>query len=229
MSRPYKEHDLHYVAVDVIIFGFNRSKLKLLLIKREFEPEKGKWSLMGGFLKNDENTDEAAARVLKELTGLEGIYLEQLSVYSDINRDTAGRVISIAYYALINSEKFDDSYVYGYHGKWFEVREIPGLIFDHNVMVNKALKRLRRRCRTEPVGLELLPEKFTLPQLLKVYKAIFQQDFDKRNFRKKILSFGVLMRLDEKDMSGSRKGAYLYTFDRDKYREMVEKGIHFEI
>lgn len=229
MEQAYKEHDLHHVAVDVIIFGFDRSKLKLLLIKRNFEPEKGKWSLMGGFLRQEENANEAAARVLKELTGLEDIYLEQLAVYSELNRDTAGRVISIAYYALIDSDRFDDSYESAYHGKWFDLDDIPGLIFDHNKMVVKALKRLQRRCKTQPVGLELLPAKFTLPQLLKVYEAIYHQDFDKRNFRKKILSFGVLKRLEEKDMKGSRKGAFLYQFDKKKYQEMIDKGIEFEI
>lgn len=229
MDQPYKEHDLHHVAVDVIIFGFDRSQLKLLLIKRNFEPEKNKWSLMGGFLGKNENADEAAARVLNELTGLEDIYLEQLGAYSDVKRDTAGRVISIAYYALIDSDRFDDSYETPFHGKWFELNNVPKLIFDHNIMVDRALKRLRRRCRTQPVGLELLPDKFTLPQLLKVYEAIYQQDFDKRNFRKKILSFGVLNRLEEKDREGSKKGAFLYEFDKEKYKEMIEKGVEFEI
>lgn len=229
MDHPYKAHDLHFVAVDVIIFGFDRSQLKLLLIKRNFKPEKGKWSLMGGFLRKNENADEAAARVLNELTGLEDIYLEQLGAYSDVNRDTAGRVISIAYYALIDSDRFDDSYNTPFHGKWFELTNITKLIFDHNIMVDRALKRLRRRCRTQPVGLELLPDKFTLPQLLRVYEAIYQQDFDKRNFRKKILSFGVLKRLEEKDREGSKKGAFLYEFDKQKYKEMMDKGIEFEI
>ncbi len=229
MNHPYKEHDLHFVAVDVIIFGFDRSQLKLLLIKRNFEPEKNKWSLMGGFLRKNENADEAAARVLNELTGLEDIYLEQLGAYSDVKRDSAGRVISIAYYALIDSDRFDDSYETPFHGKWFELNNIPKLIFDHNIMVDRALKRLRRRCKTQPVGLELLPDKFTLPQLLKVYEAIYQQDFDKRNFRKKILSFGVLKRLEEKDREGSKKGAFLYEFDKEKYKEMIEKGVEFEI
>jgi 8-oxo-dGTP diphosphatase len=229
MDQLYREHDLHHVAVDVIIFGFDRFQLKLLLIKRNFEPEKGKWSLMGGFLRKNENADKAASRVLNELTGLEDIYLEQLGAYSDVYRDTAGRVISIAYYALIDSDRFDDSYETLFHGKWFELNKVPELIFDHNIMVDRALKRLRRRCRTQPVGLELLPDKFTLPQLLKVYEAIYQQDFDKRNFRKKILSFGVLKRLEVKDREGSKKGAFLYEFDKEKYKEMIERGIEFGI
>lgn len=230
MSHPYSEHDKHYVAVDVIIFGFDKvNKLKLLVIKRNFPPEKDKWSLMGGFLKEGEDTYAAASRVLFELTGLQNIYLEQLAAYGDLNRDSAARVISIAYYALINSEKFDDSFESDYQGKWFSLDEVPSLVFDHNIMVDKALRRLRRRCRTQPAGLELLPEKFTLPQLLKLYEAIYHQDFDKRNFRKKILSNGVLIRLDEKNMEGSKKGAFLYRFDKKKYDEMVEMGLRFEI
>jgi ADP-ribose pyrophosphatase YjhB (NUDIX family) len=229
MGHPYSEHDKHYVAVDVIIFGFDTEKLRLLLIERYFEPEKGKWSLMGGFLNSAENLDYAAARVLKELTGLEDIYLEQLAAYGDIKRDSAGRVISITYYALIDSEKYDDSYSSGYKAKWFGIDEIPDLIFDHNAMVVKALKRLRRRCRTQPVGLELLPEKFTLPQLLKLYEAIYHQEFDKRNFRKKILSFGVLTKLEEKDTESSKKGAFLYKFDKEKYERMLESGGQFGI
>jgi ADP-ribose pyrophosphatase YjhB (NUDIX family) len=225
----YEKHDRHFVAVDVIIFGFDRSRLKLLLIQRDFEPEKGKWSLMGGFLDKNEDSDEAAARVLKELTGLTNIYLEQFAVYSKIERDSAGRVISIAYYALIDSDKFDDTYNSGFNARWFEIEKVPHLVFDHNEMVNKALAELRSKCRTQPVGLELLPEKFTLPQLLKVYEAIYQHDFDKRNFRKKILSFGVLNRLEEKDKENSKKGAFFYEFDRKQYEKMLEKGNRFEI
>lgn len=230
MVHPYREYDKHFVAVDVIIFGFDKAnKLKLLVIRRDFQPERNKWSLMGGFLREGETMDAAAERILKELTGLENIYLEQIAAYGDLQRDSAARVISIAYYALINSEKFDDSYESSYQGRWFTLEEIPSLIFDHNVMVEKALRRLRRRCRTQPVGLELLPEKFTLPQLLKLYEAIYQQDFDKRNFRKKILSNGVLVRLDEKNMLGSKKGAFLYRFDKKKYNELVDRGLRFEI
>lgn len=229
MNDLYSQHDRHYVAVDIIIFGFDRNQLKILLIRRNFEPEKGKWSLMGGFLKKDENLDNAAHRVLHELTGLKGIYLEHLAAYGDRERDTAGRVVSIAYYALINAENFDDSYESSYQARWFGLDELPLLIFDHNLMVDKALKRLRRRCRTQPVGFELLPEKFTLPQLLKLYEAIYRQELDKRNFRKKILSFGVLKKLEEKDNRGSRKGAFLYRFDKKKYDELMELGTHFTI
>ncbi len=225
----YSKHDQHYVAVDCIIFGFDKKKLKLLCIKRDFNPGKGEWSLMGGFLNHNESINQAAARVLYELTGLKDIYLEQIQAYGEINRDPAARVISVAYYALIDSVRFEDVISHDYDAQWFSLKSLPELIFDHRIMVEKALRRLRRRCKTQPVGFELLPEKFTLPQLMKLYEAIFQQKFDKRNFRKKILSNGILRKLDEKDMEGSRKGAYLYQFDKEEYDALVQNGMNFEI
>ena len=225
----YQEYPSHYVAIDCIIFGFDKKKLKLLLIKRYFQPGKGKWSLMGGFLKENESLDEAADRILYELTGLNNIYSEQLHTYGEVDRDPAGRVVSVAYYALIDTVKFDEIISRDYHASWFDINKIPELIFDHNEMVDKALRRLRRRCKSQPIGFELLPQKFTIPQLMKLYEAIFQQKFDKRNFRKKILSHGVLTKLEEKDMEGSRKGAYLYQFDKEKYDELINNGYNFEI
>lgn len=225
----YKQHPKHYVAVDCIIFGFDREKIKLLVIKRNFEPMNGQWSLMGGFLQEGENLDQAAQRVLGELTGLSEVYLEQLYTYSDITRDVAGRVLSAAYYALINSDEFVPTMGKQHRAEWFDLGKLPGLIMDHNQMVEKALARLRRRCRTQPIGFELLPQKFTLPQLQQLYEAIFQESYDKRNFRKKILAMGILNQLSEKEKDSSRKGAYLYTFDLQKYNELKNKGFHFEL
>jgi len=225
----YSRHSKFLVALDCIIFGFDTHELKLLCIKRDFEPEKGKWSLMGGFLREGEAIDQAADRVLRELTGLEDIYLEQLQAYGETGRDSAGRVISIAYYALINSVKFDKSISDTYSASWFSMHQLPDLIFDHHAMVDKALRRLRRRCKTQPVGFELLPEKFTLPQLQTLYEKIFDTGFDKRNFRRKILEPGVLVKLDEKDMEGSRKGAFLYKFDKQRYDELTNEGFNFQI
>lgn len=225
----YKKHPKHFMAVDCIIFGFDREKLKLLVIKRNFEPMKGQWSLMGGFLQEGETLDRAAQRVLGELTGLYDIYLEQLYTYSDVNRDVAGRVLSTAYYALIDSDEFVPNMGKDHQAEWFDLGMLPGLIMDHNQMVEKALARLRRRCRTQPIGFELLPQKFTLPQLQQLYQAIFQESFDKRNFRKKILAMGILNQLQEKEKDSSKKGAYLYTFDIQKYNELKNKGFHFEL
>lgn len=225
----YTQKSKFYVAVDCIIFGFDRQELKLLCVKRDFEPEKGKWSLMGGFLNEEEDIDAAAARVLFKLTGLKEIFLEQLQAYGETQRDPAGRVVSIAYYALIDSVRFDQQISRTYDARWFGLDHLPHLIFDHQEMVDKAIKRLRRKCRTQPVGFELLPDKFTLPQLQQLYEEIFGRAFDKRNFRKKILSMGILNKLEEKDKEGSRKGAYLYRFDKEKYDALMNNGFNFEI
>lgn len=229
MSPYYSQFVKHFVAVDCIIFGFDNEKLKLLCIKRDIEPGKGQWSLLGGFLKENESLDEAADKVLYKLTGLSGIYLEQLQAYGDVNRDPAARVISVGYYALINLVTFDKVLSKDYNAKWFDIDKLPDLVFDHGDLVDKALRRLRRRCKTQPIGFELLPDKFTLPQLMKLYEAIFQQKFDKRNFRKKVLSNEILRKLDEKDMEGSRKGAFLYRFDKAKYERLKKNGYHFDI
>lgn len=225
----YNQKRKFHVAVDCIIFGFDRQALKLLCVKRDFAPEKGKWSLMGGFLEQEEDIDDAAKRVLYQLTGLNEIYLEQLQAYGERTRDPAGRVISIAYYALIDSVRFNKQISRTYDARWFSLDHLPHLVFDHQAMVEKAIKRLQRKCRTQPVGFELLAEKFTLPQLQLLYEEIFGRVFDKRNFRKKILSMGILNKLEEKDKAGSRKGAYLYQFDKEKYDALMNNGFNFEI
>ena len=223
----YKSHQKILVAVDCIIFGFDGSKLKALLIKRGFEPEKGKWSLMGGFVEKDENADEAAARVLYELTGIKDIYMEQLHTFSDVDRDSAGRVISISYFALINIADYSEQMQREHEARWFLINRMPRLIFDHREMVLTARARLREKVVAHPVGFELLPTKFTLPQLQSLYEAIYDTPLDKRNFTKKILSLGVLNKLDEKEKQSSRKGAYFYVFDSLKYKKLQSNGVKF--
>jgi 8-oxo-dGTP diphosphatase len=217
------------VAVDCIIFGFDEDGLKLLLIKRKFEPCKEQWSLMGGFVSEGENIDDSAKRVLFDLTGLTNVYLEQLFTYGDISRDPAGRVISVAYFALIKTDDFDAATGEQHGAKWVNIIHKPNLIFDHDIMVEKALARLKRRVKNQPIGFELLPEKFTLPQLQKLYEAIFQEEFDKRNFRRRILSMDLLIKLDEKDKVNSKKGAFKYMFDMNRYNELVSTGFYFEV
>lgn len=212
------------VAVDCIIFGFDEEGLKLLLLKRNFEPCKGDWSLMGGFLRGDENLDQAAERVLRECTGLERVYMEQLMTFSDVGRDPGARVVSAAYFALMDIRNYVKDSVSSYNAVWLKLEEVPALIFDHNQMVEKALGRLRRRATNCPVGFNLLPEEFTLPALQQLYEAIFGCEIDKRNFRKKINSMNILINTGKKDYSTSKKGAYLYSFDEQKYNEMLEKG-----
>lgn len=220
----YENHDHLLVALDCIIFGFDRNELKLLLIKRDFEPEKGNWSLMGGFLQNDESLDDAAGRILNNLTGLKNIYLEQLHAFGEVNRDPVERTISVAYYALIDIHAHDKELVKQHSASWFSIHDLPDLIFDHDHMVEAALKRLRFKASHQPVGFELLPDKFTLPELQKLYEGIYDTRLDKRNFRRRILSMDVLVKTDEKQKKYSKKGAYLYEFDKEKYSEKVTKG-----
>jgi ADP-ribose pyrophosphatase YjhB (NUDIX family) len=225
--NSYKSHQKILVAVDCIIFGFDGDTLKALLIKRGFEPEKGKWSLMGGFVGKDESADEAAARVLHDLTGMEDIYMEQFHTFSDTDRDSAGRVVSIAYFALINIAAYDEQLQREHEARWFPLSKTPPLIFDHKKMVLKAKEMLRQKVASHPIGFELLPQKFTLPQLQGLYEAIYETPFDKRNFTKKMLALGILNKLNEKDKESSRKGAFYYVFDTVKYQRLHANGAKF--
>jgi len=206
----YKIHPQHYVAVDCVILGYQDEEIKLLLYPRSFEPYKGKWSLLGGFVQDDESADEAAARILKQTTGLEQIFLEQVASFSEPNRDPEARVISLAYYALIRIDLHDEQRVKENGAYWVSVNKLPNLIFDHQQMFEKALVKLQQKAGYSLCGSELLPEMFTLIQLRKLYEAIFLREFDPGNFRKKILSLGVLEKLSVKDASESRKGAFYY-------------------
>lgn len=220
IRKQYDNIERFPVALDGIIFGFDRKKLKLLLIKRDFEPEKGKWSLMGGFLQSDESLDEAASRILTKLTGLENIYLEQLYGFGEIDRDPVERTISIAYYSLINIRNHNRDLEKKYSARWFPIDRLPNLIFDHQKMVEAAKTRLRHKAERQPVGFELLPAKFTLPELQQLYESIYETKLDKRNFRRRILSMGVLIKTDEKQKKFSKKGAFLYKFDKEKFDKL---------
>ncbi|SHG41485.1 ADP-ribose pyrophosphatase YjhB, NUDIX family [Chryseobacterium oranimense] len=228
MTEDYSQYPKHLVAVDCIIFGFDGENLKILLVKRNFEPQMGEWSLMGGFISSDETSDEAANRVLHTLTGLENIYLEQLKCYTEINREPTARIMSISYYALINIEK-DIQINEQYSAEWVELQKAPDLIFDHNKMVKDAVARLRRRASTGPIGFELLPEKFTMKDLQNLYEAIFDEKFDKRNFTSKINSMDILVNTNKKDMTSSRKGSFLYRFDEKKYNKKISQGFMFKM
>ena len=217
LTHIYYKEDKLLNAVDCIIFGFDKEELKVLLIKRDIEPEKGKWSLVGGFLHRDESLQTAARRILNRYTGLENIYMEQVGTFSEVDRDPGERTISTAYYALINIEKYSSDLITKFSAKWFTLQNSPKLIFDHDQMVKRALARLRERSIYKPIGFELLPKKFTMRQLQKLYEAIWDREFDKRNFINKIRSLDILLKLDEKDMSSSRKGSYLYEFNADNY------------
>lgn len=223
----YNNHAKILVAVDCIIFGFDGNQLQALLIKRGFEPEKGKWSLMGGFVGHNESAEESAVRVLYQLTGMNNIYMEQLGCFSRVDRDTAGRVVSIAFFALINIKDYSIQMQLEHEARWFPFSEVPSLIFDHNTMVSKAKKRLQEKVVNHPIGFELLPTKFTLPQLQSLYEAIYGVPLDKRNFTKKILSLGILNKLAEKEKQSSRKGAFYYVFDNTRYSKLQANGVKF--
>jgi ADP-ribose pyrophosphatase YjhB (NUDIX family) len=198
------------VAVDCVIFGYENAELKVLVYPRGFEPSRGKWSLLGGFVNHDETLGDAARRILFNTTGLVNIYQQQVYAFSRPDRDPAGRVISVAYYALIRINQQDTDLVREHGAQWWSISNLPDLIFDHREMVDKALLRLQERAETELIGPELLGDVFTLTNLKKLYEAIFQRDIDAGNFRKKILSLGALQNTGEKDKSESKKGAYLY-------------------
>ena len=220
----YQQEAKFIVAVDGIILGFKNNELYVLVTKRRFEPLKGGRSLMGGFTHPDESIDQAARRVIEEYTCLRDIHIEQVGAYGEINRDLGSRVISIAYYALINIEQFDNSLNKEQGSEWVNINNVGQLILDHNQMLKDTVKILRRRAATRPVGFNLLPEKFTLPQLQSLYEAIYQTEIDKRNFRKRIQQMNILERTDEKDKSRSKKGAFYYTFNKEKYDHLLEQG-----
>jgi len=226
-STFYKDAEQLMVAVDCIIFGFDKDQLKLLLFKRKIYPFKNKWSLIGSFVNRKENVNNAANRVLAEYTGLTNVFLEELGCFGKYNRDPAERVVSIAHYALIRLDEQKLELAESHEAHWFDVDEIPKLILDHNEMVTHALEELRRKARYQPIGFELLPEKFTIPQLKNFYDSIYQKELDRRNFRKRILAMDILKKLDEKDKSTSRKGAFLYQFDKKKYKKLVAEGFNF--
>ncbi len=215
------------VAVDCIIFGFQNGRLNLLLIRRDFEPRRGEWSLMGGFLREREALDEAAARVLEELTGLREVYLEQFKAFGAVDRDEGERTVSVGYYALLNQKEAELQLSEEYAAHWVPLTDIPPLIFDHGEMVTAALRRLRHRATHEPVGFELLPEKFTLTQLQTLYEAIFGTPIDAGNFRRRLRKMDYLERLDEKDTTNSRKGAWYYHFVAEGYAMAKRNGVDF--
>lgn len=219
----YKNERHFLVAVDCIIFGFDGQNLKILLIKRGFEPEKGNWSLMGGFVQAMESADEAANRILSGLTGLEGVYLEQFHTFSLPGRDPIERTFSIAYFALIDINKYKQQLNDQYHAEWFLINEMPNLIFDHGQMVAMARSRLKYKASMHPILFELLPEQFTLPLLQSLFEDVFETTFDKGNFSRKITSTGMLLRQKEKDKLGSKKGAFYYQMDKKRYKKNFHK------
>lgn len=216
--KRYTHQNRMLVAVDCIIFGFDGTHLKLLLIKRGFEPQRGKWSLMGGFVTQEETLDQAAARILKQLTGLTDIYLEQFCAFGNPLRDPTERTVSVAYFALIDIHQYEEQLSHEYSAEWFPLRKLPSVIFDHKEMIEMAKGKLRYKANFHPVLFELLPEKFTIPQLQTLYEDVYNKVFDKGNFSRKILSSDLLVRQKDKEKNGSKKGAFYYKLDKRKYQ-----------
>lgn len=218
------------VAVDCVVFGFDEGDLKVMLVKRGVEPFAGKWALPGGFVGMAESLDEAAMRELAEETGLRDVYLEQLYTFGEVNRDPRGRVISVAYYALValagRAIKADTDAA---QAAWFAIHDVPRLAFDHERILEAAVQRLRGKVRYMPIGFELLPPRFTLTQLQHLYEVILDRDFDKRNFRKKVLALGVVEDTGEIQQDVSHRAARLFRFNEAAYRKLLKKGIHFEL
>jgi len=229
--KIYPSGSKHLVAVDCIIFGYDilEKEIKLLLFKRIVEPAKGRWSLAGGFVEPDESLDEAASRILRKLTGLESVYMKQSFAYGETDRDPGDRVISVAYFALITIRDIKKELAEQNGVSWRSLSKLSDLIFDHPLMVKRALTDLQNQIKIRPVGFELLPEKFTLVQLQDLYEAIYQRKVDKRNFRKKILSMEILEKLDEKERETSKKGAYYYKFNQDSYERLKQNGFYFSL
>lgn len=215
------------VTTDCVIFGFDGSKLNVLLIERGIEPYKGRWAFPGGFLNMDESAEEGALRELQEETGLTGAYIEQFHTFTDPKRDPRERVITIAYYALVRIQDVkggDDAA----KAQWFALDEVPQLAFDHDVILRKALARLRERIHFQPIGFELLPEKFTMKELQSLYEAILEVKFDRRNFSKKMLHFELLNQLEETVWPTAKREANLFSFNKENYEEFKKKGFQLE-
>ena len=230
MPTGFYSHDAKFlVAVDCIIFGFKDKELHILLTRRPLEPNIGEWSLMGGFVDENESLDKAAEKVLYRYTRQNGIYMEQVGGYGEVARDPGDRVISVAYYALVRLDEFDTSLAKAFDAKWVNIRELPALIFDHNQMVEDALRLLRYKVSMQPIIFEFFDERFTLPALQDLWEAIYQTPIDKRNFRKKICSMGILDKSDTKDKSSSKREAFYYSFNSKKYNSFIRAGNRFSL
>lgn len=229
MTYTY-EHPRPALTVDCVVFGLDEEDLKVLLVQRDVEPFQGRWALPGGFVHLEEGLDDAARRELQEETGLDRVFLEQLYTFGDPGRDPRGRVVSVAYYALV---KLGDHKVRAAtdarEASWFPVWDPPSLAFDHDRILQTALARLKGKVRYQPLGFELLPAKFTLTQLQRVYETILERPLDKRNFRKKLLAMELLVELDEVEQDVAHRAARLYRFDRRKYQQLEKDGFNFEL
>ena len=218
------------LTVDIVVFALDEEDLQVMLIERDLKPFAGQWALPGGFVRVEETLDEAARRELEEETGLKDIYLEQLYTFGEVKRDPRERVVTVAYYALVNLEGHDvHASTDARNAAWFAVNDLPELAFDHSAILCAAHERLRGKVRYQPIGFELLPEKFTLRQLQHLYEVILDRDLDKRNFRKKVLAMEIVKETKEIEKDVAHRAAKLFRFDKRKYDRLTKQGFNFEI
>lgn len=228
-GRVIEKSVMNSITIDCVIFGFDKGVLEVLLVQHGEGIRKGEWGLPGGWIREKESIDNAAHRLLEDLTGLKNMYLEQLKAFGEPNRFPLGRVITIGYFALIKLEDYHLQPGFtASDAKWYKITEIPKLIYDHNEILNYSLEQLRLRVRHAPIGFNLLPEKFTLFELMQLYEEILGIEMDKSNFRRKILSMKLLVQLDEKQKDVSHRAAKLYRFDPKIYEQLTKKGFNFE-
>lgn len=219
-----------HVTVDAVVFGYREDRLELLLVKRKFEPFSGKWALPGGFVQNGESPEKAISRELEEETGLHVHYLEQLFTFGNPDRDPRFQVVSVAYMILLRSDQTTlQASTDAAEACWVDVAVCPELAFDHGAILETALRRLRAKLRYEPVGFDLLPEKFLFSELERLYSAILQQPLDRRNFRKKVLSLGILEELPERVSEGPGRPANLYRFVSSRYEQLQSDNLPFQL
>jgi len=218
------------VTVDCVIFGYANAALSILLLERNEQPYQGQWTLPGGFLNLDETSEQAAKRILSTKTGIENVFLEQLYTFDDLTRDPRGRVLSISYYALVNSEHY--AIAAGQSARdvrWWPWEELPALGFDHGAIINKAIDRLRRKVLWQPIGFELLTTPFTMPELQHLYECILKTTFDRRNFHKRIMGLGILQHVGVRHTQERRRPADLFVFDETQYKTLLQNGLEFKI
>jgi ADP-ribose pyrophosphatase YjhB (NUDIX family) len=218
------------LSIDCLIFGFRNEALDILLIKHGEGISKGMWALPGGWIQYNESVDDAANRILSSLTGVSNIYLEQLKSFGNIERYPTKRVITIAYYALVNADnyKLNPGFT-ATDAQWFNIHQVPNLPYDHNEILAFGFNHLKHKVRHEPIGFNLLPKKFTLHQIQKLYEAILETELDKPNFRRKLLNMNLLVPCEEKQKDVSHRAANLYRFDKKIYDKLREKGFSFEL
>jgi 8-oxo-dGTP diphosphatase len=230
VSNKFSEEIVEALSIDCVIFGFKDGELDILLIKHGEGISKGRWALPGGWIQYNESVDDAASRLLNSLTGVSNIYLEQLRCFGNVDRYPGKRVITIAYFALVNADNY--SLHPGFtasDAQWFNVQDVPSLPYDHNDILRFGYHHLKHKVRHEPIGFNLLPKKFTLHHIQKLYEAILETDLDKPNFRRKLLNMNLLVPCDEKQKDVSHRAASLYRFDKKIYNQLLEKGFAFEL